>query len=473
MRRYFLLGFMAIIAVNLNAGHSWGLTAEDNLNPPTIVAAFGGCTLRRVAIFSAQAAEVQLYGTGWHVTRDASGNVVLGAKTLSVSGQAGGSRWTSGGPASFPEIKASDIAACLGTTVDKVRHFAQAGADAATYADEESIGFSFILDEAAGGLEVGFHEYKIGKSIYPYAEIVSKQAAELIQIRTNLLLHHQPDLISLMSGSRSGGFAAQNGDGQGYLNFVSDPENGPVWADLTASRTHHDNAQSDFVFGAIGMHRAFGDGLLLGGMVQFDHMDETNGEARIRGTGWMAGPYVVARHVHYPLFFEGRLLYGRTHNKTAPFGSFEERFKTTRVLAQMKVAGDIKREATIWSPFFSATYAMEDMTRYVTSLGSTIPRQKVRLGQVEFGLDVSTTLVVSTGDLTLWGGVSGLWSETSGDGFARSVTPDYEHGRMKVRLGLNHRFTGGQNLTVSGWYDGIGASGFENFGATIGYRHSF
>ena len=77
------------------------------------------------------------------------------------------------------------------------------------------------------------------------------------------------------------------------------------------------------------------------------------------------------------------------------------------------------------------------------------------------------------GDIELWGGISGIWSSTGGSGFARSVSPDYEGGRASVKLGLNHTLPGNQRLSISSFYDGIGANDYESYGLSVGYEMAF
>ncbi|MEZ5798506.1 MAG: Ig-like domain-containing protein [Paracoccaceae bacterium] len=308
------------------------------------------------------------------------------------------------------------------------------------------------------------------------ASRVADETQELItgfmQSRANLVLRHQPGLIGFMTGERQGEFTVSTSGTGTRFNFASGA-GGPVWANLTGSWTTDGSASSDYIFGAIGSHRSFGENLMLGAMVEFDHMDETDGAARVRGTGWLVGPYFIARAANQPLFFEGRLLYGESRNKISPIGTYEDRFDTTRLLTQFKVAGEIEQGDTVLMPFLDVSYTSDDMEGYVDSLGNTIPDQKVTLGQIEVGFDFSTLLETSSGKVEFWGGISGIWSETGGDGFARSVTPAYEGGRARVELGMNQSLAGGQRLSISGWYDGIGAKDFESFGVDLGYEMRF
>ena len=167
------------------------------------------------------------------------------------------------------------------------------------------------------------------------------------------------------------------------------------------------------------------------------------------------------------------MLYGQTHNDISPFGTYEASFETTRMLAQFKVAGNIDRGVTTLTPFVDASYTTDDQHSYVDSLGNFIPKQGVELGQIEIGMDFSRLLDVSSGEIELWGGTSGIWSHTSGSGFASTVTPEYEGGRARVELGLNRTLSADQTFSASTYYDGIGADNFESYGVSFGLQTRF
>ena len=77
----------------------------------------------------------------------------------------GGSAWNLGTSINEPDLNVTELAMCLSTTVDNITNFADTGADAATFAAQTYMGFSFTLTEAAGGLDAGPHEYSVGTAI--------------------------------------------------------------------------------------------------------------------------------------------------------------------------------------------------------------------------------------------------------------------------------------------------------------------
>ncbi|WP_157779886.1 Ig-like domain-containing protein [Celeribacter ethanolicus] len=309
------------------------------------------------------------------------------------------------------------------------------------------------------------------------ADVTVEQTQELIasfmQTRANHLIRSQPGLSGFLSRQAQGGFGVNVTRGQGQFNFASNPEY-PIWMQAQGSWSSDTTSESRYMFGALGTHRKVRDNLLIGMMVQFDHLSEDTGAASVDGTGWMAGPYFVAKSAQQPVFFEGRLLYGETSNTISPFGTYEDDFDTTRMLAQFKVTGEYAygSAATLY-PFFDASYVTDDQKSYVDSLGNRIPKQGISLGQIEFGLDFKREIPVATGELELWGGVSGIWSHSEGDGFASTVSPDYDGGRARIELGVNRMLSSTRQFNAATFYDGIGASGFESFGVSLGYEMQF
>uniref|UniRef100_UPI003A9145EC Ig-like domain-containing protein n=1 Tax=Celeribacter baekdonensis TaxID=875171 RepID=UPI003A9145EC len=309
------------------------------------------------------------------------------------------------------------------------------------------------------------------------ADVTVEQTQELIasfiQTRANQLIRSQPGLTGFLSGQAQGEFDVNVTRGQGQFNFASNPDD-PIWMRAQGSWSSNTTSKSRYMFGALGSHRKVNENLLIGAMLQFDHLSEDTGNASVDGTGWMVGPYFVAKSARQPLYFEGRLLYGETSNTISPFGTYEDDFDTTRVLAQFKVTGEYAYgSTTTLYPFFDASYVADDQHSYVDSLGNTIPGQDINLGQIEIGLDFKRDIPVISGELTLLGGVSGIWSQTGGSGFASTVSPDYEGGRMRVELGVNRMLSATRTFNAATFYDGIGAGGFESFGVSLGYKMQF
>jgi hypothetical protein len=296
--------------------------------------------------------------------------------------------------------------------------------------------------------------------------------ASYMQTRANQLIRSQPSLISLLSGTARGKFNFAATQGTGGID-LSNGGKYPVWVQVNGTWAADGTSRSEYAFGALGTHWTINNNLLVGAMLQFDHLSETNGLASVSGTGWMAGPYFVARSSEHPLYFEGRFLYGETSNKISPFGTYEDHFDTKRMLAQFKVAGELYHGLTTLTPFIDTSYTTDDQQSYLDGRGNAILEQGISLGQIEIGLDFSRMLPVSIGELELWGGISGIWSHTSGSGYASAVAPDYRGGRARGEFGVTRTVSANQSFTAATFYDGIGAGGFESYGLSLGLEMKF
>jgi len=298
--------------------------------------------------------------------------------------------------------------------------------------------------------------------------------AQFQQTRANQLIANQPDLIKFLTGSGTPSFAAEVTDGAGAFDLVTDP-NRLVWLRLSGSWTEDGTANGAYVFGAVGSHRKVSRNLLVGGMLQFDYLSEQDGISDIEGTGWMFGPYFVGKLPEHDLFIEGRLLYGETRNEISPFGTYTDDFDTERWLAQVKVAGELAFGNTTLQPSLQFSYTVDEQQIYTDGLGNLIPKQSIELGQLALGLDFNhvMTLANSNAILELTGGIAAIGTSTRGTGTAAIVVPNFEGGRARVELGSNYTMPNGGLLSISTFYDGIGASEYNSYGGEIVYNLEF
>jgi len=287
----------------------------------------------------------------------------------------------------------------------------------------------------------------------------SKEIAHFLQTRTNALLANQPRLSGFLQGGGAGQFSADITRGGGTVAFDSG-SNAPIWARLNANWSTDLGAESRYIFGVVGGHSKLSNNLLIGAMLQFDHLSETNGPATTQGTGWLIGPYFAAKLASQPLYFEGSLLYGQSSNTVSPLGTFTDNFTTERWLATLGVSGRIERGALLLTPFLDAKYTTDAQAAYLDGLGNPIAAQTIGLAQASAGLDFELALTAAT---ALNGGVSGSWSYSSGS----LLAPGYAGGRARVDLGITHRFSTCGSLDLSGFYDGIGKADYERYGLAL------
>ena len=161
--------------------------------------------------------------------------------------------------------------------------------------------------------------------------------------------------------------------------------------------------------------------------------------------------------------------------EVSPFGTYTDGFDTERVLAQLKVAGELQYNATTVIPSLQLAYTSDNQDAYVDSLDNLVPEQAIEIGQAEVGLDFrhAVSLRHSSAALMLTGGVAAIGSSTSGSGTADLVIPTYEGGRGKVKLGANYAMANGGTLALDAFYDGIGTSGYESYGLQVGFNLAF
>ena len=300
--------------------------------------------------------------------------------------------------------------------------------------------------------------------------------ADFLYSRANHLLGNQPELSGLLSGSSKGHAIAKVTRGQGSFDFGANL--GALglnsgWFQLKGAKSTDDSAESLYVFGAIGGHVQLRDNMLLGAMLQVDHQSQDDGPRHVSGTGWLIGPYVVARLAEQPITFDGRLLYGRSSNAVSPYGTYEDGFDTRRVLGQVKVTGDYDLSGVALSPYLSLAYTKDAQSAYTDALGNLIPRQSVALRQMTLGVDATERLSFAGGEMELSAGIAGIGSQTSGTGAADSVVPRYEGWRGRMNFGLTYVSSAGGTFRASAYLDGLGVTDYDSYGLGLGYTLDF
>ncbi|WP_425439873.1 Ig-like domain-containing protein [Puniceibacterium antarcticum] len=301
-----------------------------------------------------------------------------------------------------------------------------------------------------------------------------EQIATFMQTRARQLLASQPDLSGLLSGSRGRSFSTIATQGSGNFSYASGTEKS-VWMLLNGSWSKVDGEKTAYVFGALGSHVTFTPNLLVGGMLEFDHSESGQDGAELRGTGWLAGPYFVARLPQAPVYFEGRALFGQSSNKITPFGTYTDTFDTQRALAQVKVSGELQSGALTLLPNLGYAYTEDRQKRYVDGLGNDVPSQTLSMSEASLGLDLSYGVgwVRANNALTLSGGIKLIRSNTSGEGYAIEVMPEDSALRGRINLGIDYSIRQNTRWRVTLDYDGLGLSDYEAVGVEIGFQRAF
>lgn len=248
-------------------------------------------------------------------------------------------------------------------------------------------------------------------------------------------------------------------------------ENGfDLW--VKGELTQIDNETSDTDLGQlyVGLDYRVSPLFLVGLLVQFDWTDESDSieNIAIDGSGWLAGPYIVAR-LRENLLFDAYAAWGRSDNDADVAGGTGI-FDTDRLMLRGTLTGDFNLGRWHFAPNVGVIYFTEDQEAFTHSLNVRIPGQNVSLGRVTFGPKVSTSFQSAKGNLiTPHVGIKGIWDFESTD------IVDLGTGLAEGNDGLRGRVEGGVSMSLSnGWsvmgeghYDGIGAGDFEAYGGSV------
>ena len=372
-------------------------------------------------------------------------------------------------------FETSDIAVANGSVVS----VAGSGTDYVARITATGNGDTTVSVTAAAATDLAGNASTASNTITLQNAIVEKTEkviAQFVQSRANQLISSQPNLSRFLSGSGAGGFDMIVTQAGGNFHFVSSPDtDSGLWVRLNGTWTNEETRKTKYVFGALGRHYAVSPNLLVGGMVELDFISQEDGAETVEGRGWLAGVYMVTRVPYHPLFIDGRLLYGQTTNDVSPLGTYTDRFKTERWLAQINVSGELQYHATTLIPSVQMTYATDDQAAYTDSLGNMISSQGIKIWQAAIGLDFSHDVALQNTktSLRLKGGIAAIGTSTRGSGNSSVVTPTYEGVRGRVNLGANYTMENGARLTLETFYDGIGVSSYESYGLQVGFNLAF
>jgi hypothetical protein len=130
--------------------------------------------------------------------------------------------------------------------------------------------------------------------------------------------------------------------------------------------------------------------LLIGALASFDdaQQDLTGLASKARSTGWMVGPYATMRLANN-LFFQARAAWGKSTHELGLEGSPEDRFDADRWLVRGTLIGQWRWGPWQFRPRISVGYIEELQEAYQSTLGVAVPEQKVALGQVKGGPEIS------------------------------------------------------------------------------------
>lgn len=294
--------------------------------------------------------------------------------------------------------------------------------------------------------------------------------AKATHAQARQLIASQPGLTKLLTGL-GGGFDANVTKNAGSFDLKANAGKS-AWVELTGAWATADGSDQRYAFGAIGSHVKLSEDLLLGAMVQFDRNETTEGASSLTSTGWLVGPYLVAKAPSQPLYFEASALMGRSENEISPLGTYSDRYDSRRWLLNLGVTGEIKKQHATFYPSLKLSHSTVSADGYVDGLGNTIQSSKVGITEGAFGVDAVIPTASTAGDLDLLFGVSGIFSNTTASGAASAVTSGTDQNRVRIDLGFN-LVNGANTLRFEVFHDGIAAAGYENTGVSLQFNRTF
>lgn len=316
--------------------------------------------------------------------------------------------------------------------------------------------------------------------------ITSATIKEFIEQRARQIVSNQTDLTGRLrnrepSGERAGnalGYATEDSSKMSLsasLNEIEawqankngDPAPAPrdldVWIDAKYTHAKTSVFDSNFALLNLGTDYLIDQGFLVGGIVQLDWggLDSKVSGASSDGIGWMAGPYFVANPVQ-KIYLDGRILLGQSYNQVNPLGKFSDGFTTNRGLASLKISGNFSAANFTIEPAVEIVYFAEEQQSFVNSQNVTIPGQSTSLGTLIFGPRLAYDIDLENGGaLSPSAKLEGLWE------FSRPISITIDPLRARPTLGLDYAGPMGALVGLSGFYDSIGISGFEAYGAKL------
>lgn len=259
---------------------------------------------------------------------------------------------------------------------------------------------------------------------------------------------------------------------------------GGLWGKAKLSRAETSGSRDDQHLVALGAHSQVSDRLFLGGLVLFDRTEtEMEGDASgaINGSGWMAGPYFAARNGVSPLYFEGRLLYGRSSNEVLEYksqissGSCNGSFDSRRWLAQARVEGEYPiGNGTVLIPLADFSHIREHSGEYADrniNMCQPLPGQRVDTNKLQLGAKFSIPVNSGEGTLKIRPGFRFVMINANSPHSDDADAGVDSHGR--IDFGVDYRLEERTSLSFNSYYSGIGRSDFELYGAGINLRMRF
>ena len=384
-------------------------------------------------------------------------------------------------------------------------------------ADDGELEFTLTVRDAAGAEDTDTVTISVSTdvSVKKTVETINR----FLETRTRLILANQPDVSRrinrLQRGTGSEQLSFATGEigklmpfefnlrslGSGNYNFATsldqvtraanqiqvmqggtathESRRFDVWFEGSFNKFNGSAGSSgDFAIAHLGADYLMSPDLLVGGMLQYDRLTDSNDSdnSRTEGTGWMVGPYVTAR-LQENLYLDARVAGGKSDNDVTPVGTYTDSFSSTRWLADISLTGEFTQGRWTIRPNAGLSWLADKQNAYTNTLGDIIPSQTVSQGQLKFGPTISTQFLGSDGwryEPTLTFDAIYSHANTSGGGDFLGADSGLEDGwRARIAPGISMTGPDGTRLSLSGTYDGIGQSGYEAWGIKAHFDMKF
>ena len=308
--------------------------------------------------------------------------------------------------------------------------------------------------------------------------------------RAEALVDNQPRLIPVLRnpGTRASQIRLSAGDGGIYAAGGFQAET--VWGATSLSRTNDEFGEHEHLLATLGAHFRMSKRLHLGGMLQFDRTGTEPGgvvvSGEFEGNGWMVGPYFAARDASQSLYFEGRLLYGRSSNDVLDYvpdqgeDARSVSLDSERWLIQGRVEGmhPLGNGMTL-IPLADFSHARDEMEAFVDSRGIAGGGRTVAVTKLQLGAEFEIPVETAKGDLIFSPGLRMVVSDLSkaGDvGNAVARTRESAEFRGRIDFGIDYRLEDDLVLGFESFYSGNGRENmdeFESYGAGLKLQFEF
>jgi hypothetical protein len=296
-----------------------------------------------------------------------------------------------------------------------------------------------------------------GAATVASSEVIEKA---LVQ-RARALINSQPKLRRFLTPGGSDSFFSFVTQNRGAFG-LSVGQDSPVWASVQGEWSKDGADRQDYYNLTFGGHLWTSETLILGAMVQFDDARTTTATGSFKGQGWLVGTYLVARMAEQPLVFSASALTGRSKNELTTIGLGTDRFDSKRSLFTAGVEGQIlTKTGLVLIPSFDLAHTEDRQDSYIDTTSATVPAQTILLTEASFGLGFEAPLQTGGADVVLSGKLSGVYAST------RTATENTDTFRGRIDLGAEIAFSEAASLRISTYYDGLGLSDYEAFGADL------